>query len=112
MPGGSTRPGGRIDAEELSFAADHGLWACLALSDVSLGRIVTTRYVGEPHTHRRTMLAVIAPQLGAVGKADAQQVVGAGVETIRAGDDQDIAILGGDYPTGNPGSFGRVSSYR
>ena len=90
------------------WQAGHDLRGHLALRDVALGRIVTARHVGEPYAQRRTMLAGIAPELGAVGEADTQQVVGVGVEPVSSSDDQDIAVLGGDDAPGDPGSIGCV----
>ena len=47
----------------------------------------------------------IAPELGAVGDADAQQLVGIDVETVTAGDHDDVAVLGRDDTPRDPGSI-------
>ena len=60
----------------LALAVHHDVRTYLALGDVALRGIVPTWRVGEPYAHWRSMRAGVAPELGTVGDADAQQLVG------------------------------------
>ena len=72
-----------------------------------IGRIVAAWHVGEAHT-QRIFPADIAPELGAVGLAEAQEHIRAGIESCSARNDDDVTVLGRDDTTRDLGAFRRI----
>jgi len=73
--------------------------------------IVSTWHVGESHADWRSVSAAVAPELGAVGQTNAQELIGVDIESITTCDNEDITVLSGDDPPGNPGSLRRVADH-